>query len=133
MHIRQVVITLLMVGSVALSACRSDPAVLEMKGDGDAKVYEIDSDAAWAVVREAFEQAGFDSLVEHRERSALVARRSVSVEASPTVAVAWIEPEAGGKTRVSFVTRRPYGSGRQPATTAELHVRLAGLVQLSAE
>lgn len=118
----------------AAAACGSSRGVndvLAERRSADAREYKVEPDAAWRLVRQTFEQAGFAGIEERRGESAVVAERTVTGESSSTLAAGWIEPLKDGMTRVSFATIR--GSSvapRSPVSESELHVRFAGLVGL---
>jgi hypothetical protein len=118
----------------AVSGCtstRDAGDVLAGKANGDAREYKVEPDTAWRLVAKTFEQAGFTSVEEKRDQSAVVARRDLSGESSATLAAGWIDPLKDGMTRITFSTIRGTAAAvRSPASEEELHVRFAGLVGL---
>jgi hypothetical protein len=95
--------------SLCALACSRNVADLmrdKQRGLGDARVYEVDRDTAWTIALAVFRADGWGKISEFRARNyaitdtpVLAGRDFMEVQHAGV----WIEPDAAGHTRVTYV------------------------------
>jgi len=120
---------------VAVAAgCASVQTALNSKEDGTAKVYPVTESQAWEIAHRVFRWEGADAIEEDRDNHVMMTSTGTDALSYGAVMACWIEPAAGGQTKVTVVTKRRYQlSLFTTLTETTFHHRFAQAVEIVKE
>jgi hypothetical protein len=109
---------------ICLTGCATTRGVVQSKerGKGTSKVYPVNTDEAWEIVKTVFRWEETEDVEDHRAEGYMLARSGDSLTSWGTVMGVWIEPVRKDKTKVTVVVKRKNpGEILPPLTEASFH------------